>query len=459
MPAEPVSGTILGLGLLKKVAGFGLLKKIFGGITFNKILTGAWINQLTGNPIGALVDKLAGKTTTKKENLNLNNRLLNLTGKDKENAPTQEGALRFLGDRSGRLDDAPDIEATNQSVLDNIAKNQSLALGTTVAPDLDTKQSVVDSFSGLVGIIQQINNNIGAIGQAMLNSSVIESKYRQELIDDLEEEIAEKGKTRSRTRFERSIFNFATRQKNKIATKTGNLSKDLSKALLLSLGLELGDLPFGGFNKEDDSEKEPNIIEQNMEAKIETLETSTKKLKESGIDQGTSQIMVEETALPNVDGQSSLEGINPPYSSSIPGIDDNFQGNSLLFFLMNKDIEKKLKKKKEMSNIPVEEGNAVINGKEINPEFNKEINDENPDLSQNIENNKFKFFQNINPETSIAYSPLESIGGGFQIIDMRTAKEIVGDTGSSDPTTVLDSSVSSKDPSRRTSPYEGLVRD
>ena len=57
--------------------------------------------------------------------------------------------------------------------------NQSLVLGTTVAPDLNTKESVVDSFTGLVGIIQQINNNIGAIGQAMLNSSVIESKYRQ----------------------------------------------------------------------------------------------------------------------------------------------------------------------------------------------------------------------------------------------------------------------------------------
>ena len=153
-------------------------------------ITAVWaslINSLTGNPLGFLVDKLAGKKVTEKENLNLNNRLLNL--KDKQNVPTQQGALRFLGDRSGRLDDAPDIEATNQSVLDNIAKNQSLVLGTTVVPDLNTKQSVVDSFSSLVGIIQQINNNIGAIGQAMLESSVIESKYRQELIDDLEQDL------------------------------------------------------------------------------------------------------------------------------------------------------------------------------------------------------------------------------------------------------------------------------
>ena len=95
---------------------------------------------------------------------------------------------------------------SQSKVTHAVSKNQSLALGTTVAPDLDTKQSVVDSFSSLIGIIQQINNNIGAIGQAMLESSVIESKYRQELIDDLEEEIAEKGKTRSRTRFESCLL-------------------------------------------------------------------------------------------------------------------------------------------------------------------------------------------------------------------------------------------------------------
>ena len=99
------------------------------------------------------------------------------------------------------------------------------------------------------------------------------------------------------------------------------------------MGLELGDIKFGG---EDDSEKEPNVIEQNIESKIETLESTTEALEEAGIDQGTSQIMAEETALPNVDGESTLKGINPPYSSSIPGIDDNFQGNSLMYFLLNK---------------------------------------------------------------------------------------------------------------------------
>ena len=168
--------------------------------------------------------------------------------------------------------------------------------------------------------------------------------------------------------------------------------------------------------------------------------------------------MAEETALPNVDGESTLKGINPPYSSSIPGIDDNFEGNSLLFFLMNKDIQKQLKEKKEMSNIPVEEGDAVIDGKEINPEFNTK-NEINDDLSQNIENNKFNLLQNVNPETSIAYSPLESMGGSTQIIDMRTAQEVVGNTGSGNPTTVLDSNIPDLDPKLRISAYESFVRN
>ena len=410
----------------------------------SKLLKGAYItsfvNAITNNPIGSLIDKVAGKTVTTKENLDLNRKLLNLKGNRAGAIPSQEGALRFLGDRSGRLDDAPDIEATNQSVLDNIAKNQSLVLSTTVAPDLDTKESVVDSFTGLVGIIQQINNNIGAIGQAMLDSSAIEGKYRQELIDDLEEEIAEKGKTRSKTRFERSIFNFATRQKKKIATKTGNLSKDLSKALLLSLGLELSDISFGG---DDPPEKEKTIIEKEIESRVETFEETTKELEKSGIDTGAAQIMAEETAPKDLKGKSTLQGINPPFSSSIPGIDDNFEGNSLMFFLLNRDIEKQLNKKEETVDDSVEKGESMTGSDE---------------LSSNIDVMGGDNTQIINPATNVAFTPLESMSGNVQIIDMTTAKEIIGDTGSNNPMTVLDSERANLNPERRSSPYEGFVR-
>ena len=433
--ADPVTGSIIGLGLLKKLGLVSLGSKLLKGAYIT-----SFVNAISGNPLGSLIDRIAGKTVTTKENLDLNRKLLNLKGNRAGAIPSQEGALRFLGDRSGRLDDAPDIEATNQSVLDNIAKNQSLALGTTVAPDLDTKESVVDSFTGLVGIIQQINNNIGAIGQAMLDSSVIEGKYRQELIDDLEEEIAEKGKTRSKTRFERSVFNFVTRQKKKIATKTGNLSKDLSRALLLSLGLELSDISFGG---DDPPEKEKNIIEKDIESRVETFEETTKALEESGLDAGTAQIVAEETAPKDLKDESVLKNINPAFSSSIPGIDDNFEGNSLLFFLLNRDIQKQLDKKEGTIDDSVEKDESMTGGDE---------------LSSNIDVMGDDNTQIINPATNVAFTPLESMSGNVQIIDMTTAKEIIGDTGSNNPMTVLDSERANLNPERRSSPYEGFVR-
>ena len=438
------------MGILAFLKG-ALSTAVYGSL-FNSLFS-----SVTGiNPLGFLVDKLAGKKVTEKENLNLNNRLLNLTEKNK--TPTQEGALRFLGDRSGRLDDAPDIEATNQSVLDNIAKNQSLALGTTVVPDLDTKQSVVDSFSGLVGIIQQINNNIGAIGQAMLESSVIESKYRQELIDDLEEEIAEKGKTRSRTRFERSIFNFATRQKNKIATKTGNLSKDLSKAIALSLGLEFGDLFLG--------DKDERTKEEKRTIKLMGDETKPKPEGFMRVLSGIGDFLTG--GITDFDNRGILDvmGVKERRNNALSNKEETVKPRA-----EGGDVEKgKLYTVGEEGPelfVPNQNGTIIPNDKIIVQNNEEDViqgeqtlstKDITENINLNMNNNNFDSFQNIIPANNIDYNPLESITGTTQIIDLRTAKEIVGDTGSDNPTTVLNSSIASLDPRRRTSPYEGLVR-
>ena len=227
--------------------GKGLLGK-----TASTLFYGELLNNILGNPIGRLVDRLSGKTTTTKEakdNLNLNKKLLNMN--DGRGAPTRSGAMRFLGDGSGKLDDAPDIVPTNQSVLNDIAKNQGLSIGSTVPPEIDSKKMMVDGFAGMVGIIEQINRNIEAIGNSLVESAAIEAANRKQLMEDLEKEITEKGKTRSRTRFERSVFNFVSTRKNNIQTVTVNVANDLSKALLTSLGLELAaNLPEG--ENEDD---------------------------------------------------------------------------------------------------------------------------------------------------------------------------------------------------------------
>ena len=141
----------------------GLIGKGIGGKIFSGLFYTEFLNSLLGNPIGGLIDRFTGRQdTVEKDNLGVNKRLLNLKKGDGRGSPTQEGAIRFLGG-DGRLDDAPDIVSTNQSVLNNIAKNQGLSLGTTIAPRLDAKKVMVEGFAGLVGIIDQINKNIASI--------------------------------------------------------------------------------------------------------------------------------------------------------------------------------------------------------------------------------------------------------------------------------------------------------
>ncbi len=396
---------------------------------FNKIIIADIINSLIGNPVGKLIDRFTGKQeVTNNDNLGLNKRLTNLQRGGMGGVPTRGGALRFLGDGSGRLDDAPDIVPTNQSVLNNIAKNQGLAVSTTVPPVIDDKKVIVQGFVGLVGIIDQINKNIASIGNSLVETSAIEGAYRQELMDDLEESIAEKGKKRSKTRFERSVFNYVTRQQNKVKKITGNLTKDLSNALLLSIGMEVA---ANFMDSEEDKEIE-NPAKSVMDAKLEGAEASVDQLVEDGLDTGTAQVLTELSAIENTEGDSTLKGLNMPFSTSIPGVDDNFQGNSLMYFLLNQDIKKQLNNKK----------NEDTSGNNINPIS------EDKDISQNISVNN-----------SVASLPLDSMSGSTQIIDLRTAENLAGsgnDSGSAQ--SQLDTSVVNLEPSRGLSVYESFVR-
>ena len=398
--------------------------------TFNKLIIADIINSLIGNPVGKLIDRFTGKEVVQNnDNLGLNKRLMNLRrGGMGGGVPTRGGALRFLGDGSGRLDDAPDIVPTNQSVLNNIAKNQGLAVGTTVPPVIDDKKVIVQGFVGLVSIIDQINKNIASIGNSLVETSAIEGAYRQELMDDLEKSIAEKGKKRSRTRFERSIFNYVSRQQNKVKKITGNLTRDLTNALLMSIGMEIA----ANFLESDEEDPITEASRANMEAKLEAAETSVNQLVEDGLDTGTAQVLTELSAIEDTEGDSTLKGLNTPFTTTIPGIDDNFEGNSLMYFLLNKDIEKQLNNKTNQN-----ESSKV----DFTPDNDK-------DLSQNISVNN-----------SVATLPLDSMSGSTQIIDLRTAENLAGSgDGSSSAQSQMDNAIVNLEPSRGLSVYESFVR-
>ena len=399
--------------------GKGLLGK-----TASTLFYGDLLNSLLGNPIGRLVDRLSGKTTTEaaKDNLNLNKKLLNMRGGDGRGVPTRGGAMRFLGDGSGKLDDAPDIVPTNQSVLNDIAKNQGLSISSTVPPEIDSKKMMVDGFAGMVGIIEQINRNIEAIGNSLVESAAIEAANRKQLMEDLQEEITEKGKTRSRTRFERSVFNFVSTRKNNIQTITGNVANDLSKALLTSLGLELAaSLPDG-----DDEDK----IITDTEKALEKYGYNKDDFKLVPQPDGTFKV------VPNTDGtESSSDNIEEGTTETNQGflkLPKSLSTDDLLEFIVDDPIFNQ----------------KVIQNRKNELSLNNNINAANS-LSPNVSVNNL-----------VAQLPLDSFSGSTQIIDLRKAEEIAGgdDTAASSATSQLDTAIADLDPSRKLSVYESFVR-
>ena len=397
--------------------GKGLLGK-----TASTLFYGELLNNILGNPIGRLVDRLSGKTTTKeaKDNLNLNKKLLNMN--DGRGAPTRSGAMRFLGDGSGKLDDAPDIVPTNQSVLNDIAKNQGLSIGSTVPPEIDSKKMMVDGFAGMVGIIEQINKNIEAIGNSLVESAAIEAANRKQLMEDLEEEISEKGKKRSRTRFERSVFNFVSTRKNNIQTVTGNVANDLSKALLTSLGLELAaNIP--------DGDDEDQIITDTEKA-LEKYGYNKDDFKLVPQPDGTFKV------VPNTDGtESSSDNIEEGTTETNQGflkLPKSLSTDDLLEFIVDDPIFNQ----------------KVIQNRKNELSLNNNINSVDS-LSPNVSVNNL-----------VAQLPLDNFSGSTQIIDLRKAEEIAGgdDTAASSATSQLDTAIADLDPSRKLSVYESFVR-
>ena len=166
---------------------------------------------------------------------------------------TRGGVLSFLGDRSRRLDDAPDIVEENQSVLSGVSTlGGFFPFLNTRQPDIDNQRIVEAGFLGVRLEIDKINRNIDAIARAMAESALFEEKYRKDMIDAMRQDLAEKGKDRSETRSERSIFNLITRPIEQAQARVGKFKNDFAKAMLLSAGLEAANMFFPDFGGDDE---------------------------------------------------------------------------------------------------------------------------------------------------------------------------------------------------------------
>ena len=169
---------------------------------------------------------------------------------------TRGGVLSFLGDRSRRLDDAPDIVDENQSVVSGVSTlGGFFPFLNTRQPEIENQRIVEAGFLGVRLEIDKINRNIDAIAKAMAESAFLEQKYRKDMIDAMRRDLVEKGKDRSGTRSERSIFNLITRQSEKAQTRAGKFTQDFAKAMLLSAGLEAANIFFPDFGGDEGGEE------------------------------------------------------------------------------------------------------------------------------------------------------------------------------------------------------------
>ena len=397
------------------------------GKALNAYLIADFINYITGGGIGNFINKtLFGQTTGQQNtnNLGLNNRLLNLK---ETGTPTKDGALRFLGDGGG-LDDAPDIVPTNQSVLDSIAINQGLAIGNTMVPEIDNKSSDQSGFAGIREEIDRINRNIQAIATAILTSSSIEGSYRQELLDDLEKSLVNKDKIRSRGRTERSIKNTILKQRDTVIDKTGSLAGNVAGALALSLGLELTNAFVNNLGK-DEEEEEEGLTGFDKRRESRGSAYRGKSGKDSDVESVPQIISDDANTNENLGGQENQNIINMNQQSD----DTNNKVD-----VNQKSIDESVRNTTNTFIDNSEERN-------VDPLFNLFNFGTSPNIdnSQNI---------NVNPD-KVSFSPVESGSGMTQIIDLRTAQNITGNTDTGGASAKLDSSIMDLVPQRRVSTY------
>jgi hypothetical protein len=203
------------------------LGALFGNILKLGVKEGAKIS---------LANKLFGKPEPR------GNELLDILQEDR-----QRRAIEFFGGGGGPdyyqdpADDAPNImmpEPLIQTPTNSIVPTQ------TIIPEvIEAPRGAVDrGLAGIYAEIDRINANIASIAQAMVQSAILEKKYRDEMIKDREELLAQRGKARSQRRATRRrsrARSFFTRPFSQAKRKAGGVTQGILEAGLFGLALEM----------------------------------------------------------------------------------------------------------------------------------------------------------------------------------------------------------------------------
>ena len=396
-------------------------------------------NQLSGGRIGNLLKGRGFQSTYQLElqkynqdesrrqfSSGFNRRLTNLRGGSGDSRARGLNILSFLGDRSRKLDDAPDIVEQNTQVIDGVPTFGGIIPPSTVVPDIESSTIGVPSFEGVRLEIEKINRNIDAIRSAMLSSALVEAEYRKQMIEDMQQALAEKGKDRSQTRSEKSIFNLLTSPVRDVERRVGTLANELTKAVLFSLGLEVAGAIsqlFGGGEGGEGGEGIPPTATGGIKAgdyvKIKTKRGSKYRVWDGEKFGAPTNVLPKGGAL-----------IDVPADTFTPMTMEDVVGDSTGNVESGSDASQNVS-----SNFNL--GDSTITGDSLgNIDFTSMFNSSN-----NISR------RSVQPGSTIT-----------EVIDLRTLK---GDTNVADKggaTTVLNNDVARLDPSKGSSEYEMYVR-
>ena len=296
--------------------------------------------------------------------------------------------------------------------MDNIAGG--LLPGSTVVPDIDSSAVIAETFADIIKEIEKINRNIEAIHGAMLASAIIESDYRQQVIADLEQAIADRDKERSRTRAGRRRDKVDDRQPKPKKKRFGNVGESFKKMGLISGALVIAEAIAA--YQEGGTSGVMKFLFGDKKKKTDDAEAG-------GIFTGPNSgypVMLHGTEL--------VIPLNNNVTDGISGNEVTSRGNTVSNIFKNGS------------------SSFALNNK-------SNIFSSSPTSSSSSFNSRISSIINSNSSTTI---PVGDDQGSFTVIDMRTAKKIVN-SDSGKATVQAGNEILTFSPERRMSPYEPFV--
>ena len=331
---------------------------------------------------------------------------------DKERELRKQSALQFMG--AGGDDDASDVEIpfSPVEVLDNITGG--LLPGSTTVPDIDSSAVVAETFADIIKEIEKINRNIEAIHGAMLASAIIESDYRQQVIADLEQAIADRDKERSRQRAGRRRDKVDDRKPKPKKKRFGNVGAAFKKMGIISGALVLAEAIAAAQGGPENLRK--------------FFFGDKKKNKNEGGEAGGIFTGPDSGYNVTLHGTELVIPLNNKVTDGISGNEVTSRGNTV-------------------SNIFKNGGSSFA----LNNKSN--VFSSSPTSSISSFNSKISSIINSNSSTTI---PVGDDQGSFTVIDMRTAKKLVS-PNEGNASVQSANEILTLSPERRMSPYEPFV--